>query len=645
MDKLTTIKIKYEDETYSDEIPVSVLAENVEWDSTHTLVDILGNIDTDTTGSIQDQISQLFNEKVSSTDLSNYVASQPNSGVTAENVEWDSTHTLVDVLGNTDVDVTGSIQDQISQLDETKVNKTNIVQNIGDSETDIMSQKAVTEEVTAVKRDLDKKADGIESLYKDGILRVSITSGNERIEHRITDTDIIYPNKSLSITGDFIDSQYSYGLARINLTDGIDLDNIVLSAFSRAGQGGSTTFCIYDNDDTLLFVGSNTNLGIPWDKTNKFIKDFTIPRSVIPDNASYMLVNFWNSASITWEHPFAKYTVDQKEVIASSNVTIPTSEKAEYVGTEHFKITINKNVLPESGAAVEEYEDDGVIFLPSSYTKSGKPTRLVISCHGSGTVIDENFNRESRSWNNFLITMGYAVLDVNGGVADSRHYNAPFAIQSYIKAYQYVVDKYNLYKEVFVLGASMGGLPAFTLAQLKTIPVKAVAGFCPVVDLYRQAWCQPWYSEQGDFSIQRKRIANYFGFDDGFSEWTTNQVPSTAEKQYFLDNIEKVKGYYPMLFGTINADKILTIDDGDYNDLVRITNVPTKIIQPDTDPTVSAVYGKYLISAIKNGGGIAEHKSYLSGGHTPSWGGTTTFDGVQCYDNEAELVKWFRRWE
>ena len=36
MDKLTTIKIKYEDETYSDQIPVSVLGENVEWDATHT---------------------------------------------------------------------------------------------------------------------------------------------------------------------------------------------------------------------------------------------------------------------------------------------------------------------------------------------------------------------------------------------------------------------------------------------------------------------------------------------------------------------------------------------------------------------------------------------------------------------------------
>lgn len=82
MDKLTAIKIKYEDGTYSDQIPVSVLGENVEWDATHTLVDILGNIDVDTTGTIQDQISRLFNEKVSITQLNNYVASQLNTNVT-----------------------------------------------------------------------------------------------------------------------------------------------------------------------------------------------------------------------------------------------------------------------------------------------------------------------------------------------------------------------------------------------------------------------------------------------------------------------------------------------------------------------------------------------------------------------------------
>ena len=82
MDKLTAIKIKYDDETYSDEIPVSVLSENVEWDNTHTLVDVLGSIDVDATGTIQDQISRLFNEKVNESTLNNYVATQLNTDVT-----------------------------------------------------------------------------------------------------------------------------------------------------------------------------------------------------------------------------------------------------------------------------------------------------------------------------------------------------------------------------------------------------------------------------------------------------------------------------------------------------------------------------------------------------------------------------------
>lgn len=69
MDKITVIKTKYDDGTYSDEIPISVLSENVEWDNTHTLVDVLGSIDVDVTGTIQDQINQLFNEKVNSSEV------------------------------------------------------------------------------------------------------------------------------------------------------------------------------------------------------------------------------------------------------------------------------------------------------------------------------------------------------------------------------------------------------------------------------------------------------------------------------------------------------------------------------------------------------------------------------------------------
>ena len=87
MNKLTVIRIKYDDGTYSDKIPVSVLSENVEWDNTHTLVDVLGSIDVDAKGTIQAQIDKLSNNTQ-----------------------------LTDVLGNVDVRAKGTVQDQIDKL-------------------------------------------------------------------------------------------------------------------------------------------------------------------------------------------------------------------------------------------------------------------------------------------------------------------------------------------------------------------------------------------------------------------------------------------------------------------------------------------------------------------------------------------------
>ena len=65
MDKLVAIRIKYDDQTYSEQIPVSVLAENIQWNQSITLKDILGNIDLNNKGNIQDQIDGLNNRTYS----------------------------------------------------------------------------------------------------------------------------------------------------------------------------------------------------------------------------------------------------------------------------------------------------------------------------------------------------------------------------------------------------------------------------------------------------------------------------------------------------------------------------------------------------------------------------------------------------
>ena len=72
MDKLTSIRIKRDDGTYSNKIFISALSENIIWDNSHTLVDVLGNIDIQT-GTVQEQIDKLFQEKINYKQLVDYV--------------------------------------------------------------------------------------------------------------------------------------------------------------------------------------------------------------------------------------------------------------------------------------------------------------------------------------------------------------------------------------------------------------------------------------------------------------------------------------------------------------------------------------------------------------------------------------------
>ena len=112
MNKLTAIRIKYDDGTYSDEIPISTLAEYILWDDSHNLVDILGNIDM-SKGTVQAQL----NEKIDNEELTDYVQEQISSDVTS----WLNTHVTPvgsAVVVDTSLTVSGAAADAKKTGDE-----------------------------------------------------------------------------------------------------------------------------------------------------------------------------------------------------------------------------------------------------------------------------------------------------------------------------------------------------------------------------------------------------------------------------------------------------------------------------------------------------------------------------------------------
>ena len=60
MEKFYAIRVKMNNNTYSNQIPISALAENVVYDSNHNLIDILGTVDVSSDGSLQDQINDIL---------------------------------------------------------------------------------------------------------------------------------------------------------------------------------------------------------------------------------------------------------------------------------------------------------------------------------------------------------------------------------------------------------------------------------------------------------------------------------------------------------------------------------------------------------------------------------------------------------
>lgn len=292
-------------------------------------------------------------------------------------------------------------------------------------------------------------------------------------------------------------------------------------------------------------------------------------------------------------------------------------------GYENFGIDIDcSDYTVDDDVTPAIYTDYGVIALPTNYSASGRKTKLIIHCGGTGERIAYNTNPLTFWGWDYFLKKGYAVLDMNGmpsswGTAQSfpvtnQHYCNKFLLSSYAKGYEYVVKKYNLEKEIYVTGISMGGGASALIVQSNILPVKAHAMFCPALSVYKQDYMKPWGGTD-----QQKTIAGQWGFPN----WSTE----TPSQQYFLDNYEKVIGFDNLFIRTTGDKSNAMTNYGNeaevtaFNALQKVYPVPVKIWHCEDDPTVLYRYSTFMVKMIRNAGGQAWLRSFETGEHIGGW--------------------------
>lgn len=311
--------------------------------------------------------------------------------------------------------------------------------------------------------------------------------------------------------------------------------------------------------------------------------------------------------------------------------------------------------------------DNGLIMLPSGYSASGKPCQLVAFNHGAGGIVTDN---SASGWTSssikLLLKRGYAVLFVNGIPQAFRntkycnraqsgaaaHMAGIIFLRSFKKAYDYVVGKYNVTREIVALGESMGGLAALNIALSGIVPVRAVALDAPIIDLYSDAYFSGGWSSgtlgAGTFGI----IAWMYQFrgcdfeNDTYTiDGTTRSIaelPSYPEDCEALWNLNRDRVAAFNAYLTANA--LVNIPDH----YAKALRCPCKIWFGTDDNVNKLSVAENFVALLRNAGTLIWLRTIPTSTHcvwnmTTTSGGVDTSiveDGLTCGVCGVELCNW-----
>lgn len=320
------------------------------------------------------------------------------------------------------------------------------------------------------------------------------------------------------------------------------------------------------------------------------------------------------------------YAVASSDEITIDYFTSPSSggkkpyESGFIVFTVPSRLTKSNNSV--AADAVSEQADDSVdvnciLKLPTTYTPNGKPTKLIMICHGAGQSAEswsENANYQALT--TAFVNAGYAVFDCNGYRENALGYSFwgdSRGVDVWRKAYQYVVDNYNVENTFGLYGFSMGGLTALNLMFSGFPGIKCVALGSPVVSL------EACYDSESTSAV----IKVLYGMGDTYEPSKAHgcdpysRIIDISNTKYIFGALPPIKLWY-------GSTETGTTDTGSGE---VVTGVVVK------------AYGEDIVNAINNAGGQAEYREIADAGHEICYGGNATAnsDYVLFFDRHNKI--------
>jgi fermentation-respiration switch protein FrsA (DUF1100 family) len=148
--------------------------------------------------------------------------------------------------------------------------------------------------------------------------------------------------------------------------------------------------------------------------------------------------------------------------------------------TESHEEKKEQKVITGYTRELVEIDDQWTYILAPDPIDLEYPSRLVIYNHGSITFVEENMDED---FEQTLIKYGEALTPYNYIFAVSNAHGVNWgsleSVNDNYKMYEYIKDKYVIQDEVYIIGFSMGGLPAMNFATEYPELVSKIALLAP----------------------------------------------------------------------------------------------------------------------------------------------------------------------